>query len=168
MKMSDIENSIKYMDETYDANFGDWIRNEENVRIVAHNLKKYVNLYSADKFIIVLKYVVKDWTLRSIIVLIKKIFDKEINVEIVQGLVYTWNSIFIAEFVVSLMKNKGLSDKAEFVRVFFDCFEKEKINQILSHMESKIEGRIREVIVELTNKKVKPKSKKLLKAYQIN
>ncbi|KAM0677862.1 hypothetical protein BDAP_001540 [Binucleata daphniae] len=165
------------MDETYDANFGDWIRNEENARIVAHNLKKYVKEYSTDKFIVCLKYIVKDWTLRSIITLVKKIFDNNNDIynldnqsdmiEILQGLVYTWNSIFISEFVISLLKNQNISYKIKFCKVFFDCFTKSKIRQILVHMENKIEIQVKETILENTNRKVKAKSKKLIKAYQI-
>ena len=68
-----IEQSINLMDETFDANFGDWIRNEDNCKIVGSNLKRYIEKYKISDFITVVKWIVKDWTLKSIILFSKKL-----------------------------------------------------------------------------------------------
>ncbi|KAM0674549.1 hypothetical protein GVAV_002167 [Gurleya vavrai] len=169
MKISDIENTVNFMDTTYDANFGEWIRNEENARIVAHNLKKYVCKYPNEEFITVLKYIVRDWTLRSIIILIKKIFDKKFldNTEILQGLVYTWNSVFIAEFLMSIMKNLEIQDKIKFLRDFFIVFEYEKVYEIMAHMDGKIESKVKEAMISQERKRNKGNRKGILSSFYI-
>lgn len=72
LSLDDIERRIFLMDSKYDANFGDWIRNEDNARIVGYHLRKYIDDYSSEDFIVALKWIVKDWTLRNIIVLVQK------------------------------------------------------------------------------------------------
>ncbi|KAM0685986.1 hypothetical protein COBT_002797 [Conglomerata obtusa] len=161
MKIEEIEETVNFMDETYDANFGEWLRNEDNSRIVAHNLKKYVNKYTSHRFVTVLKFIVKDWTLRSIIILMKKIFDRGLcdRIEILQGLVYTWNSVFIAEFILSYMKGLNMQAKCRFVCAFFDGFETSKVRDILLHMEGKLDYKVKEVLQGYERKRTRSRTR---------
>ncbi|KAH9411536.1 hypothetical protein HK407_04g06380 [Ordospora pajunii] len=151
-----IEKSIAYMDETYDANFGDWIRNEENARIVAYNMRKYVDIYKPSDFIIVVKWIVKDWTLKSIIIFSKKMLIEDLKVlgfkktdedkskynrriKIVSGLVYTWNPVFITEFVISITRSFTQNEKCRLLTNVLEIFEPKKISEILSQLQTKID-----------------------------
>ncbi|KAM0672051.1 hypothetical protein CWI42_042090 [Ordospora colligata] len=153
-----IEESIAYMDETYDANFGDWIRNEDNARIVAYNMRKYVDCYKPSDFIIVVKWIVKDWTLKSIIIFSKKMLIEDLKAlgfrktdddkskynrraKIVSGLVYTWNPVFITEFVISVTRSFTPNEKCRLLTNMLEIFEPKKISEILSQLETKIDQR---------------------------
>lgn len=172
-----ITSSVKQMDETYDANFGEWIKNEENAKIIGFKLRIYVNEYDKSKLIIVVKWIVKDWTLRSIISLIKKmlidvliekrIIDKKI-VSIIAGLVYTWNVIFIGEFLLAIFK---MLDKVEFkikfVGMLLKDFDKDKINELLNHIKPKVDEKIAESILKC-KRNGNMKQRKILESYRLN
>lgn len=152
MRLEDIELTITRMDDTFDANFGEWIRNEENARIVGHNLKKYIETYPSSTFIVVVKWIVKDWTLRSIIVLVKKMIVEDIKqntdkkMEIIQGIVYTWNAVFIAEFMLSVTSGFSEEDKIMFCEKLCTEFSQEKLGEMMFHLESKVEEQVHNVI----------------------
>lgn len=71
--MESIEETVREMDEKYDANFGEWVRNEENLKVVATNFKKYIEEYSEETVVEVIKWVVKNWKLKSICTLLKEL-----------------------------------------------------------------------------------------------
>ncbi|EJW02052.1 hypothetical protein EDEG_03502 [Edhazardia aedis USNM 41457] len=172
MDFNKIESSISIMDQTYDANFGEWIKNEENCRIIGHNLKKYIDKYPSHKSIVVIKWIVKDWTLRSIIHLVKKMVIDDIKlkkssskktqllsksqyskrIEIVKGIIYTWNVVFIAEFIFSVSRIFEKSDeKYIFIESILKDFNVEKTKDILKHMDEKIDNKIKNIIVSKIN-----------------
>lgn len=188
LRLSDVEQNIKEMDTSYDANFGEWIRNEENARIVGYHLHKYIDFYSTSEIIIVTKWIVKDWTLRSIILLIKKMLIDELilnsfnmdfkyekmkekdyhmkflrAINIVQGVIYTWNPLFMAEFLVSISKSFILSDKEKFLIKIFEGLESNKSKEIITYLDEKIEKEILEKLKKIKHKPLK--SKKLLNAF---
>lgn len=157
LKLKQIEDTIIYMDETYDANFGNWIRNEDNCKIVGCNLKRYVDSYRESEFITVLKWVVKDWTLRSIILLSKKLILEDLvgmgeeayakRVRILSGLVYTWNPIFIAEFLLAGTAELTVAQKTDFMVHLLGVFDSKKLSEILSQLESKIDVQTKRELV---------------------
>ncbi|TBT99710.1 hypothetical protein CWI38_1401p0030 [Hamiltosporidium tvaerminnensis] len=162
---SDIDNTVCHMDETYDANFGEWIRNEENARIVGCNLKKYINEYQIADFVVVLKWIVKDWTLRSIIVLVKKMIVDDLyrsskteykrRIQLIKELICTWNPIFICEFILSVTKNFTVSEKVKFITHLLSSIEKQKSTDIIYHLidklDPKVKNMIRRTLVDRTN-----------------
>lgn len=149
LSIKQIDETISYMDETYDANFGSWIRNEDNCKIVGTNLKKYLNSYRESEFITVLKWVVRDWTLRSIILLSKKLIMEDISeyyqrkIRILSGLVYTWNPIFVSEFILAVSMEIPLEQRIELMVSVLNVFESRKLSEILSQIEDKVDSRIR-------------------------
>ncbi|EPR78904.1 hypothetical protein SLOPH_1708 [Spraguea lophii 42_110] len=149
-----IGETVYKMDSTYDANFGDWIRNEENSRIIGHHLSQYVDEYSVDDIILVLKWIVKDWTLRSIILLSRKMIIEDLminkdkkkilkRIDIIKGLVETWNSIFISEFIISVIKTFTNEEKTEFIKVLLSTFEINKRKDILYQIKPKVDSDIK-------------------------
>ncbi|AFN82926.1 hypothetical protein EROM_041620 [Encephalitozoon romaleae SJ-2008] len=187
-----IEKSISYMDDTYDANFGEWIRNEDNARIVAYNMKKYVDNYKTSDFIIVVKWIVKDWTLKSIIIFSKKMLVEDIKVlsfrkseedkdrynkriKIISGLIFTWNPVFITEFIVSITRSFGTNEKCKLLINLLEVFEARKLSEILSQLEAKIEQKTWNELFKTFNdeasKKSRPRSKRtasILRAYNLS
>lgn len=81
--MEDIDNTVREMDDQYDANFGEWVRNEDNLKVVALNLKRYIKEYSEELIVEVIGWIVRHWRIRSTSHLLKEllIFDlfQEIN-----------------------------------------------------------------------------------------
>lgn len=188
LKLNDIEITISRMDGHYDANFGTWIRNEKNAAMIGHHLSKYIDDYQSCDFIVVLKWIVRSWTLRSIIILTRNMLEdikflsnsrkKEAKqfrsrISILAGLIYTWNALFISEFFLSFMKNFCESEKCKLVANVFFYFEKEKINEVACGMEKKIERRVYDVIKKIESRKEgksfrKEMQKELEEAFLIN
>lgn len=187
-----IERSISYMDETYDANFGEWIRNEHNARIVAYNMRKYVDTYRTSDFIVVVKWIVKDWTLKSIIVFSKKMLIEDIKVlgsrrsdddkekfakrvRIISGLIFTWNPVFITEFIVSITRSFPTTEKCRLLVSLLEAFEPRKLSEILSQLESKIDQKTWNELFKAFNggasRKPNPRGKRtpsILRAYNLS
>jgi hypothetical protein len=169
LTLEQIEKSVGHMDETYDANFGEWIRNEDNARIVAYNMRKYVDSYKMSDFIVVVKWIVKDWTLKSIIIFAKKMLMEDIKslstargeaererymkrIGMLSGLIFTWNPIFIAEFVISTTRGLSTNEKCKLLTNLLGVFEEGKLSDILSQLEPRIESKVHsELSRNLTN-----------------
>lgn len=159
------------MDDTYDANFGEWIRNEENARIVGYNLKKYLN-YDTSSIIVCIKWIVKDWTLRSIISLMRKMTLDELNdniykrLDIIAGVIFTWNTVFISEFLVAMLKGIKEEDRVVFAELLFKDFSKKRIEEVVKHAEGKIDKRVKECMMKRKNVK-RQRINKVLDAYTL-
>merc|ERR1712003_45773 len=177
LTLEKIEKSINAMDNTYDANFGDWIRNEDNCKIISHHLKKYTLEYPSHDFVVVLKWTVKDWTLRSIIILCKMMIVADIEtafdrkMEILQGLIFTWHPAFVAEFILSTSKMIRSTLKASYCSRLLEDFESDRVKIIIAEMGDKIDSELKESVVsilaECKTKKRCVKRKRLIDAYQI-
>lgn len=174
LTFTQITSTVKLMDDTYDANFGEWIKNEENAKIVGFNLRKYVNEYDTGRLIMVVKWIVKDWTLRSIISLIKRMLIDEMKVvnkkriSVIAGLVFTWNVMFIGEFMLAVFKMfDSVEQKIEFSEELLKDFEKEKIEELVKSIGSKIDGRLRTKILKMKGGR-RQGNKKMMELYRIN
>ncbi|KAF9764232.1 hypothetical protein NGRA_0721 [Nosema granulosis] len=181
-----------YMDDTYDANFGEWIRNEDNSRIVAYNMKKYIDSYSVSNVIVVIKWIVKDWTLKSIIIFTKKMLIEDIKalsfreadcekekyynrIRIASGLIYTWNPLFISEFILSTTKHFSVDEKTKFLKVLLDSLENKKLNDVLSHLNGKMDNKVRQELTKEFNieerskrKNQSKRSDSMIEAYNVS
>lgn len=168
-----IHSSVVFMDETYDANFGEWIRNEENARIVGHNLEKYISIYDSDSIIVSIKWIVKDWTLRGIISLMKKMILNDLHcdihkrLDIAAGVIYTWNTVFVGEFLVAMIKSINANDdKILFAELLFKDFEIGKIEEVVKQLGGKLDGKIVNSMINRKNNK-RRRTDKLSKAYTV-
>lgn len=191
LTLDQIEKSIMYMDDTYDANFGEWIRNEDNSRIVAYNMKKYVDTYSVSNVIVVIKWIVKDWTLKSIIIFTKKMLIEDIKmltfkesdsekekyfnrIRIVSGLIYTWNPLFISEFILSTTKYFTSEERTKLLKVLLDSLENNKLSDVLNHLNGKIDNKVRNELLKEFNieerskrKNQAKRSESMIEAYNV-
>lgn len=151
--LKQIEDSINYMDEKYDANFSEWIRNEDNCKVVGSNLRKYLQRYRDSEFITVVKWIVKDWTLKSIILFSKKLILEDIlslngeeyakRIRVISGLVFTWNPIFISEFLLACSAEFTTSQKTDFLVCVLNVFDSKKLSEILSQIECKTDSSVK-------------------------
>ncbi|ELA41135.1 uncharacterized protein VICG_01834 [Vittaforma corneae ATCC 50505] len=157
LTLKQIDETILFMDKTYDANFGNWIRNEDNCKIVGCSLKKYLECYRESEFITVLKWIVKDWTLKSIILLSKKLILEDIigmgieaytkRIRVLSGLIFTWNPIFISEFILACTVELTVTQKTDFMVSILNVFDSKKLSEILSQIESKIDVQTKKELV---------------------
>lgn len=158
LTLKQITETINFMDETYDANFGEWIRNEDNCKIVGCNLKKYLENYRESEFITVVKWIVKDWTLKSIILFAKKMVIEDLflsenelyarKVKILSGLIYTWNPIFTSEFLLACSAELTIAQRTDFIVCVLNVFDNKKLSEILSQIESKIDSKTKKELVK--------------------
>lgn len=150
LTLKQITETINFMDETYDANFEEWIKNEDNCKIVGCNLKKYIESYRESDFIIVVKWIVKDWTLKSIIIFSKKMIIEDLHVsspelytrkvKILSGLIYTWSPIFTSEFLIACTTELTTTQRIDFMASALSVFDSKKLAEILSQLESKLDA----------------------------
>lgn len=158
LDLNDVETTISGMDLHYDANFGTWIRTEKNASIIGHHLKKYIDDYHISDFIVVLKWIMRTWTLRSIIILMRSMMSDLKNsfrhrILIINGLFYTWNNIFIAEFVIAMTKEMNVDEKCMFYANVFRCFDNNKNEMILQMVADKVENKVKRVLKSVYGKK---------------
>ncbi|WUR04996.1 uncharacterized protein VNE69_11159 [Vairimorpha necatrix] len=175
LSLDQIEKSILFMDDTYDANFGEWIRNEDNCRIIAFNMKKYLDKYPVSNMIVVIKWIVKDWTLKSIIIFTKKMLFEDIininNIKIVSGLIHTWNPLFISEFILATTKYFSSEEKLRILKILLESFEDKKLNEIFLHLDNKLESGIKKDLVDKNGsmrRKRNKRSRSIIEAYNIS
>lgn len=164
LTLKQIDDTIEYMDKTYDANFCQWIKNEDNCKIVGNNLKKYLGSYRDSEFITVIKWVVKDWTLKSIIIFSKKLFIEDIcdidpdqyakRIKIISGLVYTWGPMFVSEFLLTCSVDMSKDQKTDFLVCVLNVFESKKLAEILLEIESKTDLETKMEIVDKFENKI--------------
>ncbi|KAI5148768.1 hypothetical protein ENBRE01_0518 [Enteropsectra breve] len=169
MDLEKIEAHINAMDQKYDANFGEWIQNEDNCKIVGSNLKRYVEEYSISRFIAVTKWIIKDWTLKSIIQFTKKLITEDLGmktgeeywrrINILAGFIFTWDSVFITEFLLSLTSDFTTERKAQLLADILTLFEAQKFTEILSCLESKMDTKAKEMLIKKYRNAVYKKSK---------
>ncbi|EJW01876.1 hypothetical protein EDEG_03650 [Edhazardia aedis USNM 41457] len=133
--LQSIEKSINIMDKTYDANFGEWVKNPDNYRIISRNLKKWIDEYSTEQNIAVIKWIVNEWSLRYIIKFVTKLIINDIKfkynnrknvvslsemqyskrIGILKGMIESWDVVFIEEFICCISK---MFDKIDEERTF--------------------------------------------------
>ena len=68
-----VEEHIILMDTKYDANFGEWVHNCSNARIIGQSLQKYLDIYPSEKFMVVIEWIIGDWSLKSRIIFLKNL-----------------------------------------------------------------------------------------------
>lgn len=70
----DVHSNLIAMDQFYDASFYNWIKNESNVHISSTHLKRIIAEFPVENVSNGLKWLISDWTLGAITLLLKKVF----------------------------------------------------------------------------------------------
>lgn len=136
----DVENSILTMDKDYEANFGDWIRNEQNSETVGVCLRNHMEGHSIEDAKVVIKWITKNWTLNSIIFLfiglLNEPFQHNIKLSvkkmvISQRIALEWNVEFICVFLIQIYENLSLTSlKERFLANFIFGISEDLFNKI--------------------------------------
>ncbi|KAF7701705.1 hypothetical protein CDIK_0583 [Cucumispora dikerogammari] len=155
-----VEESIILMDSKYEANFGEWIQNSVNCKTIGTHLRQYIQEYSLEDNVIVLKWIVRKWTLKSIVNLCTNLLvekDENCNtklslkkIAVCQGIIFTWNTDFITEFVNAVAGNLSYSQSLmlRFYANIFSAFDDEKFKEILGYLkEMNIETAVIDLIM---------------------
>ncbi|KAJ2696399.1 hypothetical protein H4218_004636 [Coemansia sp. IMI 209128] len=69
----DVGANVLRMDSLYDASFHEWLKNEENVSIIASYLQRIANEYPMDRIINALRWLVSSWRVESTAVIVRHI-----------------------------------------------------------------------------------------------
>lgn len=170
LELNDVEITICKMDNHYNANFGSWIRNERNAAIIGHHLKKYIDDYNPCDFIVVLKWIVRSWTLRSIIIVAKSMFSDDIQsmsnsrksemypyfknrICVLSGLVFTWNNYFVAEFLSAFSRGMDISQKCKLLLSVLSYFDDEKKKALIALLDERAEKKLSNVLARVSANK---------------
>ena len=70
----DVHSNLLAMDQFYDASFYAWIKDEGNVHISSGHLRRILVEFPEERVVNALKWLISDWTLGAITVLLKKLF----------------------------------------------------------------------------------------------
>lgn len=73
----DVDRNIGFMDRTYDASFGKWVKCEDNIDVTATHMKRLTADIEAKIVINGLRWLISDWTLGSITRFVKLMFTND-------------------------------------------------------------------------------------------
>ncbi|KAH9385902.1 uncharacterized protein NEMAJ01_0798 [Nematocida major] len=158
----DVDRTIKGMDKEYDANFGEWVRSEENVDVIAMNLRKYLAEYAEATFSEVLKWITEEWAVSSKILLLHKIFGKQLfrdnsalemkssrrNVRIMKGIIDEWGPGNISELIIEFLTGMQKEEKKLFLLWALEDFEHEKLTEIFIRIDTIVDWSLKISIIK--------------------
>ncbi|KAI5151203.1 hypothetical protein ENBRE01_1969 [Enteropsectra breve] len=163
---SEIEQNIKEMDDKYDANFGEWIKNEENSKIIGYNLRKYIDRYSVAKTTPVVQWIINDWTLRGIILFSERLLSEDLvykrgkayakRISILLSIMLHWNAIFIACFISSISSKLDIDSQTHFYTDILKYFSEPRLRDILVELDHYV---LKEQIKGIQKRLVKQRGK---------
>ena len=82
----------------------------------------------------------------------KSLFSNKIN--ILAGMIYTWNSLFISEFLLTTSSSFNVDEKCEYYYCILDGFDQSKLCEILLQMETKTDEETKEKLIEKFNRDI--------------
>lgn len=160
--VEDINNTIKEMDTEYDANFGEWVRSEENTDILAMNLKKYLNDYTESTYIEVLKWITEEWQVLSKILLLKKILlptifknnspaeikESKRSIRIIRYFISEWSAMHISELIIEFIEGMQKEEKRLFLLWVLEDLEHQKLTEIFIRIDSLVDWTLKISIIK--------------------
>ncbi|KAI5171166.1 hypothetical protein NEFER03_0568 [Nematocida sp. LUAm3] len=163
--VADIEETIKEMDKQYDANFGEWVRNEDNLDLLSTNFKKYLYDYTEETFSEVLRWVTNSWTNTSKSILFKSLFIKDLfsdnpsnpertdlqskKIRMVKNMTEKWHSMDIAEFMLMCMSDlTGDTERQIYVLWMFEGVPSHKLTDIFVRIDKVLDWPMKVSIIK--------------------
>lgn len=67
----DVSNTIKQMDQSYDATFYAWLKSEENVLVTSIYLHRIANEYTLDRISNALEWLTMDWRWENVLMVVQ-------------------------------------------------------------------------------------------------
>lgn len=160
--VEDINTTIKEMDSEYDANFGEWVRSEENVEVLALNLKKYLNDYTESTYIEVLKWVTEEWQVISKIFLLKKILlptifknnsceeikESKKSIRMIKKFTAEWSPLNTSELIVEFIEGMQKEEKRLFLLWILEDIDHQKLTEIFIRIDSLVDWALKISIIK--------------------
>ncbi|KAI5186039.1 hypothetical protein NEHOM01_1242 [Nematocida homosporus] len=160
--IQDIDSTIREMDQQYDANFGEWVRSEENLDILAANFKKYITEYTDDTFAAVLTWVTGQWKPLSKILLLKKLFaagiflcrEKENSdtprkkIQILKKVVEHWTPADVSDLIIEFLIDMQKEEKKLFLLWLLEDFDHRKLTEIFIRIDSIVDWSLKISIIK--------------------
>ncbi|OAG29032.1 hypothetical protein NEDG_01171 [Nematocida displodere] len=160
--VEDIDATIREMDNQYDANFGEWVRSEDNLDILATNLRGYLEEYTPETFAEVLKWITIKWKSSSRIFLLKLLFKEEVFKEnhaaspkptprtniILKRVIDTWTNAQISDFLIEFLNGMGREEKRVFLFVIVENFTHQQLTEIFIRIDSIVDWSLKISIIK--------------------
>lgn len=147
--VEDIGSIIRDMDRKYDANFGTWVRGEENIDTIVFNLKKYIDKYSEQIFSEALKWITEKWRIESRIAFMKKLLSEQLfrdnsetqkevskrNIRILRNVLKAWKAAEVTELITSFLTGMEKEERKLFLLWVLEEFNHEQITEIFIRID---------------------------------
>jgi hypothetical protein len=150
------------MDFTYSAVFSTWIKSEENLPSAITHFCTVANEYPLERIILVLRWIIVDWKLKSIIALITSLTLNWTSEEslglLIKELAETWKAPYVAELAGSVMERWNQFDqnghstelsktrKEKFLRTLMQNWNFTRIANFFFYFGSRVEWEIKSAI----------------------
>lgn len=166
----EIETTVREMDREYDANFGDWVRNQENVGLISANIKKYVQEYTEETFAEVLRWITKKWHAVQQVALLKKLFHDELFEEntsdnfqllrkklgILKNVMSNWSALQVSELLTEFLRDMKKDDKKIFLTEILQDYDQQKITEIFIRIDNLIDWSLKLSIIKQKKQQISP------------
>ncbi|KAF9202603.1 hypothetical protein BGZ49_007258 [Haplosporangium sp. Z 27] len=124
----DIQGNVEKMDDLYDATFYTWLKSEDNVLVTASYLQRLASEYDLDRIEHALCWLVNQWQLESIAVLVKQVtFDWVVTkgdqgeldrAKLILAITDNWGIQYIARLACILLTGATASSSPQLMPVF--------------------------------------------------
>ncbi|EHY65553.1 hypothetical protein NEAUS04_2407 [Nematocida ausubeli] len=160
--IKDIDNTIKEMDKQYDANFGDWVRSEENLDVLSVNLKKYVYKYDQELFTAVISWITNDWAFNSKVKLIYKVFrdglfhtnspediqNSKDSIFIIKKIIKNWSVLQVSELIIEFITEMEKEEKKLFLLWVLDEVPHDRLTEIFIRIDNSVDWALKITIIK--------------------
>ncbi|KAI5179776.1 hypothetical protein NEOKW01_0239 [Nematocida sp. AWRm80] len=160
--IEDIDATVKEMDCQYDANFGEWVRSEENLEIIVANFKKYLHQYTEQTFSEVLKWIVTGWKTSTRIVLLKKLLSKQLFrdntpsqlessrriIRIIKSVIENWSPAQVSELIIEFLADMKKEEKRVFLLWLLEDFTHHKLTEIFIRIDNIVDWSLKISIIK--------------------
>lgn len=145
----DVYRNIKCMDQLYDATFYSWLKSEDNVLVTAVYLHRIANEYPLVRIINALKWLISDWRLESISILVRHVtvdWSDEVGdlrrAHLLRHLTHSWATQYTATLITTILatppyQTSSNQQRERFLRAFAQDWDFSKLSEFFMYLQSR-------------------------------
>ncbi|KAM3578331.1 hypothetical protein VKS41_009232 [Umbelopsis sp. WA50703] len=145
----DVYRNIKCMDQLYDATFYSWLKSEDNVLVTAVYLHRIANEYPLVRIINALKWLISDWRLESISILVRHVtvdWSDEVGdlrrAHLLRHLTHSWATQYTATLITTILatppyQTSTNQQRERFLRAFAQDWDFSKLSEFFMYLQSR-------------------------------
>ncbi|KAG2187841.1 hypothetical protein INT44_000591 [Umbelopsis vinacea] len=145
----DVYRNIKCMDQLYDATFYSWLKSEDNVLVTAVYLHRIANEYPLFRIINALKWLISDWRLESISILVRHVtvdWKDEVGdlrrAHLLRHLTHSWATQYTATLITTILATPPYmsstnQQRERFLRAFAQDWDFSKLSEFFMYLQSR-------------------------------